>query len=53
MLQGFPGTFKLHPNKNTSNGLFGNSVTVPIVQSIFEEILKTNIFSQRQIVLLR
>lgn len=41
-LQGFPDTFKLHPKDACSYKQFGNSVSVPVIQAVFSEFLKSN-----------
>ena len=41
-LQGFPDTFKLHPSDAWSYKQFGNSVSVPVVQAVFNEFLISN-----------
>ncbi len=41
-LQGFPDTFKLHPKDAWSYRQFGNSVSVPVVEAVFDEFLKNN-----------
>ena len=40
-LMGFPEEFKMHTSRNVSYKQFGNSVTIPVVQKIFQEIQKT------------
>jgi DNA (cytosine-5)-methyltransferase 1 len=42
-LQGFPDTFRLHPTDAWSYKQFGNSVSVPVVEAVFDEFLKNNI----------
>lgn len=42
-LQGFPDTFRLHPTDACSYKQFGNSVSVPVVEAVFDEFLKNNI----------
>ena len=42
-LQGFPDTFKLHPKDAWSYKQFGNSVSVPVVEAVFDEFLRNNI----------
>lgn len=37
-LMGFPEDFKLHARKNVSYKQFGNSVAIPVVRKIFEEV---------------
>ena len=44
-LQGFPDTFKLHPLDTWSYKQFGNSVSVPVVEAVFDEFLKKNLDS--------
>lgn len=39
-MQGFPKDFKLPASKNISYKQLGNSVSVPVIQSIFTEVLK-------------
>ena len=41
-LQGFPDTFKLHPNDTWSYKQFGNSVSVPVIEAVFNEFIKDN-----------
>ena len=41
-LQGFPDTFKLHPSDAWSYKQFGNSVSVPVVEAVFDEFIKIN-----------
>lgn len=41
-LQGFPDSFKLHPSDAWSYKQFGNSVSVPVVQAVFDEFLSNN-----------
>lgn len=41
-LQGFPDTFKLHPNDSWSYKQFGNSVSVPVIKAVFNEFIKDN-----------
>lgn len=42
-LQGFPDTFKLHPKDAWSYKQFGNSVSVPVIEAVFDEFLRNNI----------
>lgn len=42
-LQGFPDTFRLHPTDAWSYKQFGNSVSVPVVEAVFDEFIKNNI----------
>ena len=41
-LQGFPDTFKLHPSDTSSYKQFGNSVSVPVIETVFNEFIKNN-----------
>ena len=41
-LQGFPDSFKLHPNDNWAYHQIGNSVSVPVISAVFEDIVKLN-----------
>lgn len=41
-LQGFPDSFKLHPTDAWSYKQFGNSVSVPVVEAVFDEFLRNN-----------
>lgn len=41
-LQGFPDTFRLHPTDAWSYKQFGNSVSVPVVEAVFNEFLRSN-----------
>lgn len=38
-LQGFPDTFRIHPNPTTAKKQFGNSVAVPVVASLIRSLL--------------
>jgi len=40
-LMGFPENFQLHERRNVCYKHFGNSVVIPVVQKIFEEIEKS------------
>jgi len=42
-LQGFPDYFKLHPNDNWAYHQLGNSVSVPVISAIFEDILNQDV----------
>lgn len=44
-LQGFPDSFKLHPSDAWSYKQFGNSVSVPVVEGIFNDFIIHNIKS--------
>ena len=41
-LQGFPDTFKLHPIDSWSYKQFGNSVSVPVVEAVFNDFIRNN-----------
>jgi DNA (cytosine-5)-methyltransferase 1 len=41
-LQGFPDTFKLHPNDSWAYHQLGNSVSVPVISAVFEYVVKHN-----------
>ena len=41
-LQGFPDTFKLHPIDSWTYKQFGNSVSVPVVEAVFNELITRN-----------
>lgn len=41
-LQGFPDTFKLHPSDAWSYKQFGNSVSMPVVEAVFNEFITSN-----------
>lgn len=41
-LQGFPDSFKLHPTDSWSYKQFGNSVSVPVIEAVFNEFVKSN-----------
>lgn len=43
-LQGFPDTFILHPSDTWSYKQFGNSVSVPVVEAVFNDFLRYNKF---------
>lgn len=40
-VMGFPEDYEIHPNKNQAYKQFGNSVVVPVLKSIFGQILNT------------
>ena len=44
-LQGFPDDFKVHPKENIAKKQFGNAVSVPVIDALIKELIKTNIFS--------
>ncbi len=39
-LQGFPDSFKLHPNDKTAKKHFGNAVPTNVVESVLKELIK-------------
>ncbi len=41
-LQGFPDSFKLHPTDACSYKQFGNSVSVPVVEAVFNDFIRNN-----------
>lgn len=41
-LQGFPDTFRLHPSDAWSYKQFGNSVSVPVVEAVFDDFIRNN-----------
>lgn len=41
-LQGFPDSFKLHPSDAWSYKQFGNSVSVPVIEAVFDDFIKNN-----------
>ena len=41
-LQGFPDSFKLHPTDTCSYKQFGNSVSVPVIEAVFNDFLRNN-----------
>jgi DNA (cytosine-5)-methyltransferase 1 len=46
MIQGFPSTFILPESRARWMKLIGNSVSVPVVQSLMESIVKTGVFDK-------
>lgn len=42
-LQGFPDSFNLHPSDSWSYKQFGNSVSVPVIEAVFNDFIKNNI----------
>ena len=44
-LQGFPDTFILHPTDAWAYKQFGNSVSVPVIEAVFDDFLNSNIQS--------
>ena len=41
-LQGFPDTFKPHPADSWAYKQFGNSVSVPVIEAVFDNFVKNN-----------
>ncbi len=41
-LQGFPDSFKLHPQDSYSYKQLGNSVSVPVIEAVFDDFIKNN-----------
>ncbi len=41
-LQGFPDSFKPHPTDSWAYKQFGNSVSVPVIEAVFDEFVKRN-----------
>lgn len=41
-LQGFPDSFKVHPNDNAAYHQFGNSVSVPVITKIIKNVFEKN-----------
>ncbi len=41
-LQGFPDSFKIHPNDNAAYHQFGNSVSVPVVTKVVSNVFANN-----------
>lgn len=41
-LQGFPDTFKLHPTDTWAYHQLGNSVSVPVISAVFNDVIKHN-----------
>lgn len=48
-IMGFPKTFILHEKDNTARKQFGNSVVVPVIKCIFEQVILTNIFENEDV----
>ena len=46
-LQGYPDTYKLHPDDNVAYFQFGNAVSVPVVAEVIEDFLQHNSISPR------
>jgi DNA (cytosine-5)-methyltransferase 1 len=41
-LQGFPDSFKIHPNDNAAYHQFGNSVSVPVISKVLSNVFENN-----------
>jgi DNA (cytosine-5)-methyltransferase 1 len=41
-LQGFPDSFKVHPNDNAAYHQFGNSVSVPVISKVLSNVFENN-----------
>ena len=41
-LQGFPDTFIPHPNDSWAYKQFGNSVSVPVIEAVFDNFIRNN-----------
>jgi DNA (cytosine-5)-methyltransferase 1 len=41
-LQGFPDSFSVHPNDNAAYHQFGNSVSVPVITKVLEDVFTHN-----------
>jgi len=48
-LQGFPNHYKLHDNHKHNIKLFGNSVAVPVIKAVGQQILKTGCFTFQKV----
>jgi DNA (cytosine-5)-methyltransferase 1 len=46
-LQGFPDTFKCHPDDKFAYKQFGNAVTVPVVKEVLKDFLSNNLQALR------
>lgn len=44
-LQGFPDSFKVHPTDSWAYKQFGNSVSVPVIEAVFDDFLKNNMYA--------
>ena len=42
-LQGFPDAFKLHPDDGWAYHQLGNSVSVPVISAVFQDIIENNV----------
>jgi DNA (cytosine-5)-methyltransferase 1 len=43
-LQGFPKNFKVHPKDSIAKKQFGNAVSVPVIDALIKELIKTKVF---------
>jgi DNA (cytosine-5)-methyltransferase 1 len=41
-LQGFPDSFRIHPNDNAAYHQFGNSVSVPVISKVLSNVFSNN-----------
>ena len=41
-IQGYPDTFKVHPNDTSAYRQFGNAVAVPVIEAVLTDLLKNN-----------
>ena len=48
LIQGFPANFKLPQSRNRWMKLVGNSVSIPVVETLCSAILKTGILNQKE-----
>lgn len=49
-LQGFPDSFKVHPNDNAAYHQFGNAVSVPVIARVLSDVFSNN---KKQLKILR
>ena len=42
-IQGFPESFRIHPNDSSAYRQFGNAVAVPVIQTVLENYLMNNV----------
>ncbi len=45
-LQGYPETYKIHPDDNVAYSQFGNAVAVPVVEKVLEDLFLNNGFTK-------
>jgi DNA (cytosine-5)-methyltransferase 1 len=45
-IQGYPDTFKLHPDDTSAYRQFGNAVAVPVVEAVLTDLLENNHLSE-------